>query len=216
MKLTSTTVATAAVMVAALAIPTQAAYTQDQLDCYVANDCINSSNYCLDTCFNMTSDQITTIQNCAQDCESGDTSSLQSCAESCDDQLKGYTGLDSADFDAMALAAESGLSSSIATTTSSSTTDATDTATTDDSKSTTTSDSSITMSPVSSSVTSHTSSSGFVTSKSTTTSKSASTTLTSDDDSTDDSDDIFSDGTRVATMMPGILTSVVVLTYYMQ
>ncbi|KAJ1974767.1 hypothetical protein H4R33_006757, partial [Dimargaris cristalligena] len=55
----------------------------------------------------MTSYQINFISNCALQWEFRDASSLQPQAESCDDQLKDYTGIESDDFGAMALAAES-------------------------------------------------------------------------------------------------------------
>ncbi|RKP33252.1 hypothetical protein BJ085DRAFT_39215 [Dimargaris cristalligena] len=57
----------------------------------------------------MTSYQINFISNCALQWEFRDASSLQPQAESCDDQLKDYTGIESDDFGAMALAAESAL-----------------------------------------------------------------------------------------------------------
>ncbi|KAJ1972796.1 hypothetical protein H4R33_007044, partial [Dimargaris cristalligena] len=110
----SSTVVVAAAFVLASAIPSLAAYTQEQLQCITGNDCLDTEDFCMEKCLNLSLAQYNELTVCFDKCTDDGTGS---CTQACGAQFEKITGLSMDDMaqlsqDAMAFYAASEESSS--------------------------------------------------------------------------------------------------------
>ncbi|RKP35637.1 hypothetical protein BJ085DRAFT_35067 [Dimargaris cristalligena] len=193
----STTTIVAAVLVLASAIPALADYMQEQLQCITGNNCINTEDFCMEKCFNMSQTQYNEMAVCYNNCDDDNSST---CTQACDAQFEKIAGLSMNDLVHLSKAAMEIFS---AIEVSSSALPSLTTASANAPSSSAHSSSSV-VSSVSASSSTHPSASKMGSS------------VPSSNESSDSSEDDESSGAKALVVMPSTLISAALLTFYLQ
>ncbi|RKP34534.1 hypothetical protein BJ085DRAFT_37411 [Dimargaris cristalligena] len=194
--------------------PGRASYTQDQLNCTLENACINDPYFYLDKCFGLTSDQYTTLTDGINKCDTlTDSSKQQSCYDDSESQVEDLTGVTPDELNEMVnIGMGKAASENISTSLNSSVNNQA-TSPSVDSGNTTKSGSSA--EPTATQTASGSSSSSHVVSRSSVSNQSATRSSSASQTGTDDSED-QSGGAAAQAMMPALLVSTAILSYYLR